>query len=77
VAIVNAAGYTAVDRAQSEPGQAFRANRDGARTLAKLFDGEGKSLGNAVGAVAVSPVASSTPSPVSGRSIFPVPPLAQ
>jgi dTDP-4-dehydrorhamnose reductase len=33
-AIVNAAGYTAVDRAESEPERAFVVNRDGARRLA-------------------------------------------
>jgi dTDP-4-dehydrorhamnose reductase len=33
-AIVNAAGYTAVDRADSEPERAFVVNRDGARRLA-------------------------------------------
>ncbi len=33
--IVNAAGYTAVDRAESERDQAFGANRDGARILAE------------------------------------------
>jgi dTDP-4-dehydrorhamnose reductase len=34
-AIVNAAGYTAVDRAESDGDQAFRTNRDGARILAE------------------------------------------
>lgn len=33
-AIVNAAGYTAVDRAETEPGEAFSVNRDGAGILA-------------------------------------------
>jgi RmlD substrate binding domain len=33
-AIVNAAAYTAVDQAQSEPERAFAVNRDGARLLA-------------------------------------------
>ena len=33
-AMVNAAAYTAVDRAESEPGQAFAINRDGAERLA-------------------------------------------
>ena len=33
-AIVNAAAYTAVDRAESEPERAFAVNRDGARRLA-------------------------------------------
>jgi dTDP-4-dehydrorhamnose reductase len=33
-AIVNAAAYTAVDRAESEPGRAFAVNRDGAERLA-------------------------------------------
>jgi dTDP-4-dehydrorhamnose reductase len=33
-AIVNAAGYTAVDRAESEPERAFAINRDGAERLA-------------------------------------------
>lgn len=32
--IVNAAAYTAVDRAESEPERAYRVNRDGARHLA-------------------------------------------
>jgi dTDP-4-dehydrorhamnose reductase len=32
--IINAAAYTAVDRAESEPGQAMRVNRDGAANLA-------------------------------------------
>lgn len=34
-AIVNAAAYTAVDKAESEPEQAFAINRDGAAELAK------------------------------------------
>jgi dTDP-4-dehydrorhamnose reductase len=34
LAIVNAAGYTAVDRAESDPETAFRVNRDGAMVLA-------------------------------------------
>ncbi len=33
--IVNAGAYTAVDRSESEPEQAFRVNRDGARVLAE------------------------------------------
>jgi dTDP-4-dehydrorhamnose reductase len=33
--IINAAGYTAVDQAESEPDQAFAVNRDGAQCLAK------------------------------------------
>ena len=33
-AIVNAAAYTAVDRAESEPGRAFAVNRDGAERIA-------------------------------------------
>jgi dTDP-4-dehydrorhamnose reductase len=33
-AVVNAAGYTAVDRAESDVDQAFRTNRDGARIVA-------------------------------------------
>jgi dTDP-4-dehydrorhamnose reductase len=33
--IVNAAAYTAVDRAESEPAHAFAINRDGAATVAK------------------------------------------
>jgi dTDP-4-dehydrorhamnose reductase len=33
-AIINAAAYTAVDRAESEPASAFRINRDGAALLA-------------------------------------------
>ncbi|MQA90576.1 MAG: dTDP-4-dehydrorhamnose reductase [Gemmatimonas sp.] len=32
--IINAAGYTAVDRAESEPAEAFAVNRDGAANLA-------------------------------------------
>ena len=34
-AIVNAAAYTAVDRAETEPDEAFRVNRDGAAVLAE------------------------------------------
>lgn len=34
-AVVNAAGYTAVDRAESDKDRAFRTNRDGARILAE------------------------------------------
>jgi dTDP-4-dehydrorhamnose reductase len=33
--VINAAAYTAVDRAESEPESAFRANRDGPATLAR------------------------------------------
>ncbi|MBI1385208.1 MAG: dTDP-4-dehydrorhamnose reductase [Rhizobiales bacterium] len=33
--VINAAAYTAVDRAESEPEQAFALNRDGARMLAE------------------------------------------
>lgn len=33
-AVINAAAYTAVDKAESEPERAFAVNRDGARTLA-------------------------------------------
>jgi dTDP-4-dehydrorhamnose reductase len=35
VMIVNAAAYTAVDKAEDEPGAAFRVNRDGAANLAQ------------------------------------------
>jgi dTDP-4-dehydrorhamnose reductase len=35
-AIVNAAAYTAVDRAESEPGPAFSINRDGPACLARI-----------------------------------------
>jgi dTDP-4-dehydrorhamnose reductase len=35
-AIVNAAAYTAVDRAESEPGPAFAINRDGPAVLARI-----------------------------------------
>jgi dTDP-4-dehydrorhamnose reductase len=34
--LVNAAAYTAVDKAESEPGQAFHVNREGARVVAEL-----------------------------------------
>ena len=33
--VINSAAYTAVDKAESEPAQAFRVNRDGARVLAE------------------------------------------
>jgi dTDP-4-dehydrorhamnose reductase len=33
--VINPAAYTAVDRAESEPEQAFAANRDGARIVAE------------------------------------------
>jgi dTDP-4-dehydrorhamnose reductase len=35
-AVVNAAAYTAVDRAETEPSEAMRVNRDGAANLARL-----------------------------------------
>src|SRR6476659_4190323 len=40
-AMINAAAYTAVDGAESEPGRAFAVNRDGAERLAA----EARSLG--------------------------------
>lgn len=43
-AIVNAAGFTAVDRAESEREQAFEVNRDGARVLAEAAAGAGLPL---------------------------------
>jgi dTDP-4-dehydrorhamnose reductase len=43
-AIVNAAGFTAVDRAESEREQAFRVNRDGARVLAEAAAAAGLPL---------------------------------
>ena len=35
-AVINAAGYTAVDKAEIERDQAFRVNRDGARVVATV-----------------------------------------
>ena len=43
-AVVNAAAYTAVDRAESEPGAAFAVNRDGAAHLAAACDAAGVPL---------------------------------
>ncbi len=40
-AVVNAAAYTAVDRAESEPEAAFAVNRDGAANLARAADAAG------------------------------------
>jgi len=42
--VVNGAAYTAVDRAESEPDAAFRANRDGARHLAQASRAAGGSF---------------------------------
>ncbi len=39
--IINTAAYTAVDRAESEPGAAFALNRDGARLLAEAASDRG------------------------------------
>jgi dTDP-4-dehydrorhamnose reductase len=39
--VVNAAAYTAVDLAEDEPEAAFRANRDGPATLARLCEATG------------------------------------
>jgi dTDP-4-dehydrorhamnose reductase len=39
--VVNPAAYTAVDRAESEPGQAFAINRDGARAAAVVAADQG------------------------------------
>ena len=44
VALVNAAAYTAVDRAESEPDLAFRINRDGARRVAQEAAAAGVAL---------------------------------
>lgn len=43
-AVVNAAAYTAVDRAESEPDLAFHVNRDGARTVAEAAADAGVAL---------------------------------
>ncbi len=43
-AVINAAGYTAVDRAESEPDLAFAVNRDGAGHLAKACHDTGSRL---------------------------------
>jgi dTDP-4-dehydrorhamnose reductase len=42
--LVNAAAYTAVDRAENEPDRAFAINRDGARHLAERAAGRGLPL---------------------------------
>jgi dTDP-4-dehydrorhamnose reductase len=42
--VVNAAAYTAVDKAEAEPQLAFRANRDGARHLAVACEQAGRAL---------------------------------
>jgi dTDP-4-dehydrorhamnose reductase len=39
--VVNPAAYTAVDRPESEPGQAFAVNRDGARAAAVVAADQG------------------------------------
>ena len=39
--VVNPAAYTAVDKAESEPDQAFALNRDGARTVAAAAANQG------------------------------------
>src|SRR5262245_25802612 len=43
-AIVNAAAYTAVDRAESEPQRAFAVNRDGAENIAATAQRRGAPL---------------------------------
>jgi dTDP-4-dehydrorhamnose reductase len=43
-AVINAAAYTAVDRAESEPDAAFRINRDGAAAIAAACAGLGLPL---------------------------------
>lgn len=42
--IMNAAAYTAVDKAEKEPGQAYAVNRDGAANLARAARASGASL---------------------------------
>ena len=42
--VINAAAYTAVDKAESEPGAAWRVNRDGPTHLARLCAGAGVPL---------------------------------
>ncbi len=42
--VVNAAAYTAVDKAESEPKRAFAVNRDGARLLAEAAARRGAAL---------------------------------
>ena len=42
--VVNPAAYTAVDKAESEPDQAFAVNRDGARTVAAVAAAQGAAI---------------------------------
>jgi len=42
--LINAAAYTAVDRAETEPDAAFAANRDGPEHLARVCEGDGIAL---------------------------------
>lgn len=42
--IINAAAYTAVDKAESDAGRAFAVNRDGARHLAEAAEAAGAAM---------------------------------